>query len=181
MVKKSIRIILACAMLGCMLTACGNQKMEESSQIEIVDPEADLKVFPTEAKLSEEEMKGVASAYADYMTEALGKEGYSAQIRFEDDGSVHFDGVRLNAENEEETVLDLKVFTSVQETFAYLYNSGQVDLEGNMLVSVSEGLVQDVSSAAEEAQEKAEAELDGSMDDSAVSSESESAMTASNS
>lgn len=160
--KKTIVILLAVLLTASVFVACGKTDITpESSSVEIVDPEADMKIYPEGADLTETQLKGIVTSYAEYMTQALATEGYMAQARFETDGSVHFDGVSPNEDGTTKTVPDLKVFASVKEAYAYLYHSGQVDLEGNLLVKVSEGVEAAVESAAQTAEKEAQAEIDG--------------------
>lgn len=176
--KKTMAIILAVLLVSSIFVACGKpETTPASSSVEIIDPEADLKIYPEEAKLNESQLKGIVTSYAEYMTQALSPEEYKAQVRFEEDGSVHFDGVRSNTNGEDEIVPDLKVFASVKEAYAYLYHSGQVDLEGNLLVKVSEGVEEAVESAAQKAESEAQAQIDGTaaVDSSANSTVEESA------
>ena len=167
--KKTMAILLMVLLSSSILMGCGkSENVPESSSVEIVDPEADLKIYPDEANFTESQLKGIVTSYAEYMTQALSSEGYKAQVRFETDGSVHFDGVRPD---ENGTVPDLKVFNSLKEAYAYLYHSGQVDLEGNLLVKVSEGVEEAVESAAQEAESQAQAQIDETAADSAAGEE----------
>lgn len=171
--RKTIGILLAVLLMGSLFAACGKtEPAPASSTVEIADPEADLKIYPEEADLNENQLKGIVTSYAEYMTQAMAAEGYTAQVRFEADGSVHFDGVRPGADGNTETVPDLKVFTSVKETYAYLYHTGQVDLEGNLLVKVSEGVKEAVESEAQKAESEAQAQIDGAAADSSDTKES---------
>lgn len=170
--KKIVSILLILAMCLCLFAACGksDDKGEgassaaansSSASSEIVEPNA-LTVMPegTEVKLSDDELKAVAAAYADYMTAALKSEGYSVTARFEDDGSVHFDGERTDEAGQVDSIADLNKFASLKECFAYLYNCGQVDLDGNLLVGVSEGVEEIVEETADTAESEAEEVLD---------------------
>ena len=104
-------------------------------------------------------MKATISAYADYMTQAMAGQGYTVTARFEDDGTVHYDGTRTDDAGNTDTISDLMTYDSVQDAFAYLYNCGQADAEGKLLVGVSEGVEEAVDEAASEGQEMAEEEL----------------------
>lgn len=170
--KKIVSILLILAMCLCLFAACGkpDDKGEgassaaansSSASSEIVEPNA-LTVMPegTEVKLSDDELKAVAAAYADYMTAALKSEGYSVTARFEEDGSVHFDGERTDEAGQVDSIADLNKFASLKECFAYLYNCGQVDLDGNLLVGVSEGVEEIVEETADTAESEAEEVLD---------------------
>lgn len=178
--KKHISL-LVCAIMACaLIVGCGqsnnNATQADSGAVtssnaasEIPDPEEGLYVYPEEANLADSKLKEVASAYAEYLTDAMAQEGYSAKLRIEGDGSVHYDGIRPNSEGQPEEVRDLKVFASVRDCYAYLYNLGQVDLEGNLLVQVSEGVEAAVADAVEDVQ--AEEDASSAEEDDSVSTE----------
>lgn len=158
--KKALVVTVAAALLCTALCSCSKKDAASSSAATnetassssaTVAEEENLTEFPSDCKLSEDDMKAVVSAYADYMTEALKADGYVVQARFEDDGSVHYDGTRTDSEGNTDTIKDLTSYDSVKDAFAYLYNCGQVDLEGNLLVGVSEGVEEAVSEATSEA------------------------------
>lgn len=166
--KKALVVTVAAALMCTALCSCSKKDAASSSAATsetatsssaAVAEEENLTEFPSDCKLSEDDMKAVISAYADYMTEALKADGYVVQARFEDDGSVHYDGTRTDSEGNTDTIKDLTSYDSVKDAFAYLYNCGQVDLDGNLLVGVSEGVEEAVSEATSEAQDMAEDEL----------------------
>lgn len=165
--KKALAVTVTAALLCTALCSCSKKDAASStatsetasSSSAAVTDEENLTEFPSDCKLSEDDMKSVIAAYADYMTEALKADGYVVQARFDDDGSVHYDGTRTDAEGNTDTIQDLTSYDSVQDAFAYLYNCGQVDLDGNLLVGVSEGVEEAVSEATSEAQDMAEDEL----------------------
>lgn len=167
--KKALAVTVTAALLCTALCSCSKKdaassstatsETASSSSAAAVAEEESLTEFPSDCKLSEDEMKAVVSAYADYMTEALKADGYVVQARFDDDGSVHYDGTRTDSEGNTDTIKDLTSYGSVKDAFAYLYNCGQVDLEGNLLVGVSEGVEEAVSEATSEAQDMAEEEV----------------------
>lgn len=170
--KKVFAITISAAILCAALAGCSNNKDADSSSAtsetasssstseatDVTDDEA-LYEFPADATLSEDEMKATISAYADYMTQAMAGQGYTVTARFEDDGTVHYDGTRTDDAGNTDTITDLMTYDSVQDAFAYLYNCGQADAEGNLLVGVSEGVEEAVDEAASEGQEMAEEEL----------------------
>lgn len=164
--NKILAVMTAGVLLCFALTACGGDKAASGASSEVdassaaVVNDENLTEFPSDCKLSEDEMRAVVTAYADYMTEALKADGYVVEVRFEDDGSVHYDGTRTDAEGNTDTVKDLTSYSTVKDAFAYPYNCGQVDLEGNLLVGVSEGVQEAVEEATSEAESIAESELD---------------------
>lgn len=175
--NKILAVMTAGVLLCFVLTACGGDKAASGASSEVdassaaVVNDENLTEFPSDCKLSEDEMRAVVTAYADYMTEALKADGYVVEVRFEDDGSVHYDGTRTDAEGNTDTVKDLTSYSTVKDAFAYLYNCGQVDLEGNLLVGVSEGVQEAVEEATSEAESIAESELDAA-EEGAESAES---------
>lgn len=170
--KKAFAITISAAILCAALAGCSGNKDADSSgatsetatssstseATDVTDDEA-LYEFPADANLSEDEMKATISAYADYMTLAMGGQGYTVTARFEDDGTVHYDGTRTDDAGNTDTITDLMTYDSVQDAFAYLYNCGQADANGELLVGVSEGVEEAVDEAASEGQEMAEEEL----------------------
>lgn len=175
--NKILAVMTAGVLLCFALTACGGDKAASGASSEVdassaaVVNDENLTEFPSDCKLSEDEMRAVVAAYADYMTEALKADGYVVEVRFEDDGSVHYDGTRTDAEGNTDTVKDLTSYSTVKDAFAYLYNCGQVDLEGNLLVGVSEGVQEAVEEATSESESIAESELDAA-EEGAESAES---------
>lgn len=170
--KKAFAITISAAILCAALAGCSGNKDDDSSgatsetatssstseATDVTDDEA-LYEFPADANLSEDEMKATISAYADYMTQAMSGQGYTVTARFEDDGTVHYDGTRTDDAGNTDTITDLMTYDSVQDAFAYLYNCGQADANGELLVGVSEGVEEAVDEAASEGQEMAEEEL----------------------
>lgn len=170
--KKAFAITISAAILCAALAGCSGNKDADSSgatsetatssstseATDVTDDES-LYEFPADANLSEDEMKATISAYADYMTQALAGQGYTVTARFEDDGTVHYDGTRTDDAGNTDTITDLMTYHSIQDAFAYLYNCGQADANGELLVGVSEGVEEAVDEAASEGQEMAEEEL----------------------
>ena len=164
--NKILAVMTAGVLLCFALTACGGDMAASGASSEVdassaaVVNDENLTEFPSDCKLSEDEMRAVVTAYADYMTEALKADGYVVEVRFEDDGSVHYDGTRTDAEGNTDTVKDLTSYSTVKDACAYPYHGGQGDLEGNLLVGVSEGVQEAVEEATSEAESIAESELD---------------------
>ena len=170
--KKAFAITISAAILCAALAGCSGNKDADSSgatsetatssstseATDVTDDES-LYEFPADANLSEDEMKTTISAYADYMTQAMAGQGYTVTARFEDDGTVHYDGTRTDDAGNTDTITDLMTYDSIQDAFAYLYNCGQADANGELLVGVSEGVEEAVDEAASEGQEMAEEEL----------------------
>lgn len=163
--KKIVSVLMVFAIL-CCLCACGTKPTDADSQSEPassaatnpVQDTASLTEMPEDAdlKLSDDQLRAVAAAYADYMTAALKNDGYTVTARFESDGSIHFDGERVDANGNVDTIIDLNKFEDATACFAYLYNCGQVDIDGNLLVGVSEGVQEAVEETAAEAESEAE-------------------------
>ena len=169
--KKAFAITISAAILCAALAGCSGNRDADSSgatsetatssstseATDVTDDES-LYEFPADANLSEDEMKATISAYADYMTQAMSGQGYTVTARFEDDGTVHYDGTRTDDAGNTDTITDLMTYDSIQDAFAYLYNCGQADANGELLVGVSEGVEEAVDEAASEGQEMAEEE-----------------------
>lgn len=159
-VKKTLSICLTVCVACAMFAGCSKKGPEKNdtataeSAAEVLD-NSKLTQMPDGVSLSEDKMKATMSAYAGYMSEALASDGYSVNVRYDDDGSVHFDGVKTAEDGSTSEVPDLSTFDSLEDAFAYLYNCGQADAEGNLLVSTSVSADQAASedSAASEAAE----------------------------
>ena len=192
-IKKTISVCLTACVACAMLAGCSKKAPEKSdtataeSAAEVLD-NSKLTQMPDGVSLSEDKMKATMSAYAGYMSEALAGDGYSVNVRYDDDGSVHFDGVKTAEDGSTSEVPDLSTFDSLEDAFAYLYNCGQADAEGNLLVSTSvsadqaaseapaesEAVESDASSASEEG-DAAESSASEATDSEAESTESEAA------
>lgn len=171
-VKKGAALCLAMAMACTAFVGCGKKDDAASasgatseSAVEVLD-NSKLTELPDGVSLSEDQMKTTMNAYAAYMTEALASDGYTVAVRYDEDGSVHFDGTKTAEDGSTVEVPDLSKFDNLSAAFAYLYNCGQADAEGNLLVSTS---VSAEEVAASEAESTAESE--------AADSEAESAET----
>lgn len=192
-IKKTISVCLTACVACAMLAGCSKKAPEKSdtataeSAAEVLD-NSKLTQMPDGVSLSEDKMKATMSAYAGYMSEALASDGYSVNVRYDDDGSVHFDGVKTAEDGSMSEVPDLSTFDSLEDAFAYLYNCGQADAEGNLLVSTSvsadqaaseapaesEAVESDASSASEEG-DAAESSASEATDSETESTESEAA------
>lgn len=171
-VKKGAALCLAMAMACTAFVGCGKKDDAASasgatseSAVEVLD-NSKLTEMPDGVSLSEDQMKTTMNAYAAYMTEALASDGYTVTVRYDEDGSVHFDGTKTADDGSTVEVPDLSKFDNLSAAFAYLYNCGQADAEGNLLVATS---VPAEEAAASEAESTAESE--------AADSEAESAET----
>lgn len=171
-VKKGAALCLAMAMACTAFVGCGKKDDAASasgatseSAVEVLD-NSKLTEMPDGVSLSEDQMKTTMNAYAAYMTEALASDGYTVTVRYDEDGSVHFDGTKTADDGSTVEVPDLSKFDNLSAAFAYLYNCGQADADGNLLVATS---VPAEEAAASEAESTAESE--------AADSEAESAET----
>ena len=168
-VKKGAALCLAMAMACTAFVGCGKKDETTStssatseSAVEVLD-NSKLTEMPDGVSLSEDQMKSTMNAYAAYMSEALASDGYTVTVRYDDDGSVHFDGSKTADDGSTVEVPDLSKFDNLSAAFAYLYNCCQADAEGNLLVSTS------VS-----AEEAAASEAESAIESEAVDSEAES-------
>ena len=171
--KKGAALCVAAVMAFAALAGCS--KKDDSAQsgassaatsessTEILD-NSKLTEMPDGVTLSEDQMKTTMSAYAAYMSEALAADGYTVTVRYDDDG-VHFDGSKTADDGSTVEIPDLSKFDDLKSAFAYLYNCGQADAEGNLLVSTS------VSAEEAAAQEAASGDADATADSEDTDSE----------
>lgn len=171
-VKKGAALCLAMAMACTAFVGCGKKDDAASasgatseSAVEVLD-NSKLTEMPDGVSLSEDQMKTTMNAYAAYMTEALASDGYTVAVRYDEDGSVHFDGTKTAEDGSTVEVPDLSKFDNLSAAFAYLYNCGQADAEGNLLVATSVP-----------AEEAATSEAESTADSEASDSEAESTET----
>ena len=172
--KKGAALCVAAVMACAALAGCS--KKDDSAQsgassaatsessTEILD-NSKLTEMPDGVTLSEDQMKTTMSAYAAYMSEALAADGYTVTVRYDDDG-VHFDGSKTADDGSTVEIPDLSKFDDLKSAFAYLYNCGQADAEGNLLVSTS------VSAEEATAQEAASGDADATADSENTDAES---------
>ena len=172
--KKGAALCVAAVMACAALAGCS--KKDDSAQsgassaatsessTEILD-NSKLTEMPDGVTLSEDQMKTTMSAYAAYMSEALAADGYTVTVRYDDDG-VHFDGSKTADDGSTVEIPDLSKFDDLKSAFAYLYNCGQADADGNLLVSTS------VSAEEAAAQEAASGDADATADSEDADSES---------
>ena len=171
--KKGAALCVAAVMACAALAGCS--KKDDSAQsgassaatsessTEILD-NSKLTEMPDGVTLSEDQMKTTMSAYAAYMSEALAADGYTVTVRYDDDG-VQFDGSKTADDGSTVEIPDLSKFDDLKSAFAYLYNCGQADAEGNLLVSTS------VSAEEAAAQEAASGDADATADSEDTDSE----------
>ena len=171
--KKGAALCVAAVMACAALAGCS--KKDDSAQsgassaatsessTEVLD-NSKLTEMPDGVTLSEDQMKTTMSAYAAYMSEALAADGYTVTVRYDDDG-VHFDGSKTADDGSTVEIPDLSKFDDLKSAFAYLYNCGQADAEGNLLVSTS------VSAEEAAAQEAASGDADATADSEDTDSE----------
>ena len=172
--KKGAALCVAAVMACAALAGCS--KKDDSAQsgassaatsessAEILD-NSKLTEMPDGVTLSEDQMKTTMSAYAAYMSEALAADGYTVTVRYDDDG-VHFDGTKTADDGSTVEIPDLSKFDDLKSAFAYLYNCGQADADGNLLVSTS------VSAEEAAAQEAASGDADATADSENTDAES---------
>lgn len=180
-VKKGAALCLAMAMACTAFVGCGKKDDAASasgatseSAVEVLD-NSKLTEMPDGVSLSEDQMKTTMNAYAAYMTEALASDGYTVTVRYDEDGSVHFDGTKTAEDGSTVEVPDLSKFDNLSAAFAYLYNCGQADAEGNLLVATSvpaeEAVASEAESTADSEASDSEAESTETDGDAAESTE----------
>lgn len=177
--KKGAALCVAAVMACAALAGCS--KKDDSAQsgassaatsessAEILD-NSKLTEMPDGVTLSDDQMKTTMSAYAAYMSEALAADGYTVTVRYDDDG-VHFDGTKTADDGSTVEIPDLSKFDDLKSAFAYLYNCGQADAEGNLLVSTS------MSAEEAAAQEAASGDADATADSEDTDAESTEAVS----
>lgn len=116
-VKKGAVLCLAMAMACTAFVGCGKKDDAASasgatseSAVEVLD-NSKLTEMPDGVSLSEDQMKTTMNAYAAYMTEALASDGYTVAVRYDEDGSVHFDGTKTAEDGSTVEVPDLSSST----------------------------------------------------------------------
>ncbi len=139
--KKILALVLVILMVG-SLAACGKTETPDESSNENLTP-GDIAVQSIEdCKLTDEEMLAVINAYFGVMDEYFSTtgEGIVSAVVVGSDGAVTVNTVRPDPDNEGETVAHDGVFAwaSIREGYAYLYQNGVVDLEGNMTFTLDE-------------------------------------------
>ena len=177
--KKGAALCVAAVMACAALAGCS--KKDDSAQsgassaatsessAEILD-NSKLTEMPDGVTLSEDQMKTTMSAYAAYMSEALAADGYTVTVRYDDDG-VHFDGTKTADDGSTVEIPDLSKFDDLKSAFAYLYNCGQADAEGNLLVSTSMS-AEEAAAQEAAAQEAASGDADATADSENTDAES---------
>lgn len=177
--KKGAALCVAAVMACAALAGCS--KKDDSAQsgassaatsessAEILD-NSKLTEMPDGVTLSEDQMKTTMSAYAAYMSEALAADGYTVTVRYDDDG-VHFDGTKTADDGSTVEIPDLSKFDDLKSAFAYLYNCGQADAEGNLLVSTSMS-AEEAAAQEAAAQEAASGDADATADSEDTDAES---------
>ena len=180
-VKKGAALCLAMAMACTAFVGCGKKDDAASasgatseSAVEVLD-NSKLTEMPDGVSLSEDQMKTTMNAYAAYMTEALASDGYTVTVRYDEDGSVHFDGTKTADDGSTVEVPDLSKFDNLSAAFAYLYNCGQADAEGNLLVATSVPAEEAAVSEAESTAESEAADSEASDSEAESTAESEAA------
>lgn len=171
--KKGAALCVAAVMACAALAGCSKKDdtaqsgassaATSESSTEVLD-NSKLTEMPDGVTLSEDQMKTTMSAYAAYMSEALAADGYTVTVRYDDDG-VHFDGSKTADDGSTVEIPDLSKFDDLKSAFAYLYNCGQADADGNLLVSTS------VSAEEAAAQEAASGDADATADSEDTDSE----------
>lgn len=172
--KKGAALCVAAVMACAALAGCSKKDdtaqsgassaATSESSTEVLD-NSKLTEMPDGVTLSEDQMKTTMSAYAAYMSEALAADGYTVTVRYDDDG-VHFDGSKTADDGSTVEIPDLSKFDDLKSAFAYLYNCGQADADGNLLVSTS------VSAEEAAAQEAASGDADATADSENTDAES---------
>lgn len=132
--KKVFAILLSAAMMAVLLCACGKTEVSSST----VPSSEDSSSFPVveevdileNCNLSDEQMLAVIKNYYKVFEVVMNSNGDSMTFDVEENnGTVKVRAVR---EGQEPSVLE---WDTVRSAYEFLYAQGQVDLEGNLLVT----------------------------------------------
>lgn len=133
--KKVFTILLSAAMVSALLCSCGKTDTPSSvpssssagaSSAPVIE-EVDIL---ENCNLSDEEMMNVIKDYYKVFEVVMNKNGEEATFEVEENnGAVT---VRAIREGQDPSVLE---WDSIRSAFEFLYAQGQVDLEGNLLVT----------------------------------------------
>lgn len=133
--KKVFTILLSAAMVSVLLCSCGKTDTPSSvpssssagaSSAPVIE-EVDIL---ENCNLSDEEMMNVIKDYYKVFEVVMNKNGEEATFEVEENnGAVT---VRAIREGQDPSVLE---WDSIRGAFEFLYAQGQVDLEGNLLVT----------------------------------------------
>ena len=132
--KKVFAILLSAAMMAVLLCACGKTEVPSST----VPSSEDSSSFPVveevdileNCNLSDEQMLAVIKDYYKVFEVVMNSNGDSMTFDVEENnGTVKVRAVR---EGQEPSVLE---WDTVRSAYEFLYAQGQVDLEGNLLVT----------------------------------------------
>ena len=133
--KKVFTILLSAAMVSVLLCSCGKTDTPSSvpssssagaSSAPVIE-EVDIL---ENCNLSDEEMMNVNKDYYKVFEVVMNKNGEEATFEVEENnGAVT---VRAIREGQDPSVLE---WDSIRSAFEFLYAQGQVDLEGNLLVT----------------------------------------------
>lgn len=153
--KKIGCAVLAAISIAAFCTGCQDDKKYEPVATATPEPTPDpLYVLPEDCTLTEEVMQETLDNYASYMADAINEENMTFTCRVDDDGTVHYDAVAEKGRNLD-TISDVKEFDSVTDAFAYLYNNGQIDIDGNILVRAVEDVKTEMNDVGESAESEA--------------------------
>lgn len=133
--KKVFTILLSAAMVSVLLCSCGKTDTPSSVPSSSSAGAASAPVIEEvdileNCNLSDEEMMNVIKDYYKVFEVVMNKNGEEATFEVEENnGAVT---VRAIREGQDPSVLE---WDSIRSAFEFLYAQGQVDLEGNLLVT----------------------------------------------
>lgn len=139
MLKKIIAALLCILLILSVFCSCGGNNFEtkedtpvtgtETDETDVTD-ETDSEIreinYLEDCKLSEQEMYSVIKDYFEILEKVMKNVGQDANIKV----SKNSDGVTV-----ENGSISSYTWHSIPALYTYLYREGQVDLEGNILVS----------------------------------------------
>lgn len=133
--KKVFTILLSAAIVSVLLCSCGKTDTSSSVPSSSSAGAASAPVIEEvdileNCNLSDEEMMNVIKDYYKVFEVVMNKNGEEATFEVEENnGAVT---VRAIREGQDPSVLE---WDSIRSAFEFLYAQGQVDLEGNLLVT----------------------------------------------
>lgn len=139
--KKIFATMLALTMVvfafaGCAAKEATPEEKTNPNGYELTIPSDDAVLALEGCTLSDEEMTNVINEYVSLVGEALTEEGVATSVVIDDEGFVLFNSEKTDENGDVITAEGVMAFRSIRECFAYLYETGQVDLSGVILATL---------------------------------------------
>lgn len=148
-IKKILAVTLAVALVGAAFVGCGKKDAASSSLAPgqenptVAQGENAVMQLPEDFNLTDEQMTESVAAYVEVLSGLCsaetadldtGKQITALALNVHEDNTVTFDATTLDADGQESTATAYS-FNSMKEAFAYLFASGCLDAQGNLLVT----------------------------------------------